>query len=64
MYKKLTETVHIIIASYQSLDLELSHINLALLGAGRGQVAAGEGIYVEANPDFTFYLPRHIGRDG
>lgn len=30
-------------------------------GGGRG---GGRGIYVEANPDFTFYLPRHIGRDG
>lgn len=44
------------------MDLELSHISLALQRGG-GRARARGGVYVEANPDLPFYLPRHIGRD-
>lgn len=59
--KKLTRTIHLT-ATYLSMDLELLHISLALRRGG-GRARARSGVYVEANPNSPFYLPRHIGRD-
>lgn len=61
VYKRLTGTVRLT-ATYPSVDLELSHVSLALRRGG-GRARARGGVYVEANPDLPFYLPRHIGRD-